>query len=77
MDSGSLLDNVVARLHECRGRWAYVADKTKVPYHTIQKIAQRTTKNPGVLTVLRLNDYLGSRDFRVDFPLSKKKPVTS
>jgi transcriptional regulator with XRE-family HTH domain len=52
-----LLDYVRRRLRETRGLHKDIADQSGVPYHTITKISQGVTPNPGVLTVQRLADF--------------------
>jgi predicted transcriptional regulator len=61
---GSSLEQVRTRLAEHKGRWPFIACEAGVPYPTLSKIAQGTTKNPRVQTVERLHKYLNSARFR-------------
>lgn len=57
MDTPILAD-VIGRLARWKGHWRDIAEGAGVPYDTIAKIAQGTTKNPGILTVGKLHSYL-------------------
>jgi hypothetical protein len=57
----SLLETVIEGLQSQKGDWLVVAKNSGVPYHTIAKIARRTTSNPGVLTVQKLADCLSEK----------------
>lgn len=48
-----------ARLRAARGRWKDIADKTGIPYSTIQKIAQKVIPEPRLVVYLLL---LGALD---------------
>lgn len=52
-----MLDFVLEQLERHKGRWPEVAEGSGVPYRTMQKIAERTTKNPGIGHVQALYDY--------------------
>jgi predicted transcriptional regulator len=54
----TLLDGIVFRLQEFKGRWPEVAEGSGVPVSTVRKVAQGRTKNPGVDTVEKLWKYL-------------------
>jgi hypothetical protein len=49
-----MLDYVVARLASRQYTYQQVADGSGVPRRTVEKIARRETRNPGVLHVERL-----------------------
>lgn len=55
--SKSMHDFVVAKLQACKGRWRMVADKTGISKRTIEKIARREIKDPGVSLIERLASY--------------------
>jgi predicted transcriptional regulator len=57
METASMYERVLANLLADRKVWREIADKTRVPYSTIRKIASRYTKNPGVDKVEKLNSY--------------------
>lgn len=52
-----MLEYVLRRLDETRGRWPAIADRTGVPYRTLQKIGSRLSGDPGVSHVQRLHDF--------------------
>lgn len=54
----SILEEVIAGLDAHRGKWPRISDETKVPYSTLQKIAQGRRTNPGVKAVVALHDWL-------------------
>lgn len=58
----NILGFVLENLEASRGSWPKIAKETDIPYFTIQKIAQRYTENPGVLTVQKLADYFKSKE---------------
>lgn len=60
MHTETLLDYVLRRLDQSRGRHKDIAAASGVPYSTLTKIHQRVTPNPGVLHVQRLADYFRS-----------------
>ena len=53
----SLFDYVLEQLDASKGKWASVAEGSGVPYKTLQKIAQRHSKDPAISTVQKLADY--------------------
>ena len=57
-DHEPLLAYVKRRLVETKGAHKDIAEHSGVPYHTVTKISQGVTPNPGVLTVQRLADFL-------------------
>ena len=57
MKTEQLLDYVLRKLSETKGQHRAIAKATGVPYGTLTKIRQRTTKNPGVDRVQLLADY--------------------
>ena len=52
-----MLEFVLDNLEKSKGRLKEVADGSGVPYRTLEKIAQRKIKNPGINHVQCLNDY--------------------
>jgi hypothetical protein len=52
-----MLEYVLERLDESKGRLPTVAAESGVPYRTLQKIANRDTEDPGVSHIQRLHDY--------------------
>ena len=57
MPNLNLLDYVVSQLKTNTGSWPRIAEETRVPYHTITKIAYRKTKDPGISKIQTLADY--------------------
>jgi len=57
-----MLDYVVARLASRQYTYQQVADGSGVPRRTVEKIARRETRNPGVLHVERLAKFLHRGD---------------
>ena len=57
MKTEPLLDYVLSKLDENKGRHVEISKATGIPYGTLAKIAQRTTANPGVNHVQALADY--------------------
>ena len=55
---------VIEKLAEAKGRWPEVAEGSGVPRRTIEKIARRETKDPGVSQVEKLARYFRERDAR-------------
>lgn len=47
-------DFVVDRLQQSKGQWSAISEKTGVPLRTIQKIASREIKNPGITHMEKL-----------------------
>jgi uncharacterized protein YerC len=54
MKSMVMLEYVVAKLASSRHTYQQIADGSGVPRSTVEKIARRETRNPGVLHVERL-----------------------
>ena len=57
MKNEPLLEYVLRKLAENKGRHVEISKATGIPYGTLAKIAQRTTANPGVNHVQALADY--------------------
>ena len=57
MKTEPLLDYVLRKLAEHKGRHVEISKATGIPYGTIAKIVQRTTANPGVNHIQVLADY--------------------
>lgn len=55
-----ILQFVLCQLDQRKGQWPRVARESGVPYRTLQKIAMREVKDPGVITVQKLADYFRS-----------------
>lgn len=58
----SVHEYVLAQLERWKYRWPRVAEGSGVPLRTIQKVAQRTTKNPRIDTVEKLAKYFREQD---------------
>jgi hypothetical protein len=54
----SLLDTVIAELDKRKGHWPEVAEGAGVPYKTLQKVAYRVVKDPGISIVEKLDRWL-------------------
>lgn len=54
----TLHERVVARLQALKGRWPAIARQANVPYGSLRKIAEGTTKNPQVRNLETLDRYL-------------------
>lgn len=54
----SLLDKVIAELEERKGTWPSIAVGAGVPYKTLQKVAYRVVKDPGISIVEKLDRWL-------------------
>ena len=57
MKNEPILDYVLRKLAENKGRHVEISKATGIPYGTIAKITQRTTPNPGVNHIQVLADY--------------------
>ena len=57
MAQEKLFPYTLRMLDENKGKHKEIAQRTGVKYTTLSKIAQRQTKNPGVLTVQAIADY--------------------
>lgn len=57
----SILDYVIAQLQLTKGSWSEVAEESGVPKRTIEKIARREIKNPGVITIEALAKHFRER----------------
>lgn len=55
--SESIFAFVLENLQATKGQWAAVAKGSKVPKRTIEKIARREIKDPGVTSIERLANY--------------------
>jgi transcriptional regulator with XRE-family HTH domain len=53
----SLHQYVIDRLQLCKGRWSEVAEGTGISKRTIEKIARKEVKDPGVSLVEQLAGY--------------------
>ena len=60
----SLHDFVVERLLEARGNWPRVSKYSRVPKRTLEKIAHRQIRNPGISHIERLAAYFRRADLR-------------
>jgi hypothetical protein len=60
----SLHEFVIERLLATRGNWAHVARYSRVPKRTLEKIARREIKNPGVISIERLAEYFRRADLK-------------
>jgi hypothetical protein len=55
----NIYDFVIAKLAEAKGNWSEVASGSKISKRTIEKIARKEIKNPGIQHVQTLADYFG------------------
>jgi len=55
----NIYDFVIAKLAEAKGHWTEVAVGSKISKRTIEKIARKEIKNPGIQHVQALADYFG------------------
>lgn len=53
--AAQIVEDVVRRLADAKGRWRRVSEVSEVPYDTLTKIAQGKTKNPRVETITRID----------------------
>lgn len=53
----TIYDSVLESLDKTKGSWSQVAEGSGVPKRTLEKIARRETKNPGVSHIQALFDY--------------------
>lgn len=58
----SIFDYVLGKLQDSKGKWADVADGSGVSYRTLEKIARREIKDPGISHVQKLADYFRAQD---------------
>jgi predicted transcriptional regulator len=54
----NLHERVVTRLQAHKGRWPTIAKRSGVPYSSLRKIAQGTTKTPAVENLETLDRFL-------------------
>lgn len=59
--SDSMHDFVVKRLQAAKGRWPLIAKKTRVPLRTIQKIASREIRDPGITHMQNLANFFAEQ----------------
>lgn len=52
-----MLGDVLRELDARRGDWVSISAASRVPYHTLTKIAQRNVVNPRIKTVQALANY--------------------
>jgi hypothetical protein len=55
--SDSLFEYVLGMLEASKGKWSAVAEGSGVSYRTLEKIARREIKNPGISHVEKLAKY--------------------
>lgn len=53
-----LLEWVKTQLHQRRGQWRQISERSEVPYFTLSKIASGATADPRWQTLSRLADEL-------------------
>ena len=59
-------DYVIEQLQASKGSWTRVSEETGMSKRTIEKIARRELKDPGVSFVERLHSYFREREVRPD-----------
>ncbi len=57
-----ILDYVLVKLEQSKGRWPAIAADTGVPYDTITKIAQRQIEDPKVSKLQTLANYFRAQE---------------
>ena len=62
MQEPSLYEYVMAELQASKGRWSEVAEGSGVPKRTVEKIARKEIKDPGVSHVEALARYFNSQN---------------
>lgn len=55
--SASIYDFVIEQLEAHKGRWSSVAEGSGVPKRTLEKIARKEIKDPGVSHIEKLATY--------------------
>lgn len=60
--SESIYQYVLDKLEASKGRWTEVADGSGVPKRSLEKIARREWRNPGVNQIELLAAYFRSQD---------------
>ena len=58
MKNENLLSRIRDELNDRKGQWQVISASADVPYFTLSKIANGTTKNPRWQTVEKLADHL-------------------
>lgn len=64
MNQEPMLDYVIRRLNETKGKHKVIANESGVPYKTLNKIVQRVTKNPGIDHIQCLHDYFRREEYK-------------
>lgn len=66
------LDTLVSSLNACKkqGKWQRIAERSKVDYGTLSRIARGAMRNPGIATCERIEAAI--RDLGADVPLEAK-----
>lgn len=60
----SIYEYVLAELEQAKGRWPAVAEDTGISRRTIEKIARKEVKNPGVSHIETLAGYFREQSKR-------------
>ncbi len=58
----TILQGVLEQLAKRKGDWPSIAKRTGVPVSTLEKIARREIKNPGIEHVQRLVTYFAKHN---------------
>lgn len=59
-----MYEYVLEQLDATKGRWPTVAEGSGIPYRTLQKIAMREIRDPGVSHIQKLADYFRDQEAR-------------
>lgn len=57
----TIYEYVMQQLANSKGRWPDVAEGSGMSKRTIEKIARKEVKNPGVFAIQKLHDYFKSK----------------
>ncbi len=60
--SESIYEYVLEQLQQAKGDWPAIAKGTEISLRTIEKIARREVKDPGVSRIEKLAAYFRGRD---------------
>lgn len=54
----TILENTISLLQSCKGDWVKVSAETGLDYNWITSVALGRIKNPGIINIEKLHDYL-------------------
>jgi transcriptional regulator with XRE-family HTH domain len=70
----SIHDFVVERLLDTRGSWSYIAKHSGVSKRTLEKIARREIKDPGVSNIEKLANFFWATRPKNGLPKRRRGP---